>query len=357
MGKMLKKILKIIGIVLAAVVAFAVLFILFLTVTEYRPADVEDAVMLASSDGSQAPSEGSTVSVLSWNIGYCGLGAGSDFFMDGGKNVASADKETVQKYLDGIAAAVSDPANQSDIRMFQEVDTDSSRSYHINETKTLAGANASFATNFSCAFIPYPIPPIGTVHSGLLNTTDFPIETSQRIALPCPFSWPVRLGNLKRCLLVNYIPLENSDKYLVSVDLHLEAYDDGSGKAAQTAKLKEFLASEYAKGNYVIAGGDFNQEFPGALDVYPNTHADLWSPGTLDESLIPDGFSFAYDTSTPSCRLNNQPYDPSDTADTQYYVIDGFILSPNVTLETVKTIDEGFADSDHNPVRLTAKLG
>ena len=117
----------------------------------------------------------------------------------------------------------------------------------------------------------------------------------------------------------------------------------------------DYFPAGYTGTVYVTAKGD--RYYPSLKYAGITRHADLWSPGTLDESLIPDGFSFAYDTSTPSCRLNNQPYDPSDTADTQYYVIDGFILSPNVTLETVKTIDEGFADSDHNPVRLTAKLG
>ena len=52
----------------------------------------------------------------------------------------------------------------------------------------------------------------------------------------------------------------------------------------------------------------------------------------------------------------NQPYDPSDAANTQYYVIDGFILSPNVRLRSVETLDLGFARSDHNPVLLRVKL-
>ena len=41
---------------------------------------------------------------------------------------------------------------------------------------------------------------------------------------------------------------------------------------------------------------------------------------------------------------------------TQYYVIDGFILSPNVQLDEVKVLDEGFANSDHNPVSLQVTL-
>ena len=79
------------------------------------------------------------------------------------------------------------------------------------------------------------------------------------MSLPCPFSYPIRLANLKRCLLVNRIPIEGSDKELVVINLHLEAYDDGAGKEAQTRMLAQLLREETEKGNYVIAGGDFNQ--------------------------------------------------------------------------------------------------
>ena len=60
--------------------------------------------------------------------------------------------------------------------------------------------------------------------------------------------------------------------------------------------------------------------------------------------------------SVPSCRLLNQPYDASDMENTQHYVIDGLILSPNVQLKTVETVDAGFENSDHNPVLVTVVL-
>lgn len=173
--------------------------------------------------------------------------------------------------------------------------------------------------------------------------------------MPCPFKWPLRIANLKRCLLVSRIKLEDTDKELVIVNLHLEAYDDGEGKAAQTAELIDLLEEEYAKGNYVIAGGDFNQSFPGSLDAWPIIDDETWMPGILDESTLPDGWSFASDTETPSCRLLNKPYDPDDQT-SQHYVIDGFIISPNVEVTSAKTIDTGFEYSDHNPVRLSVKL-
>ena len=76
----------------------------------------------------------------------------------------------------------------------------------------------------------------------------------------------------------------------------------------------------------------------------------------LDANLLPDGWALAYDLRTPSCRLRNQPYDPSDTVGTQYYVIDGLIVSPNLTVKSVETIDAQFENSDHNPVRLEVVL-
>jgi hypothetical protein len=41
---------------------------------------------------------------------------------------------------------------------------------------------------------------------------------------------------------------------------------------------------------------------------------------------------------------------------TQYFSIDGFLVSPNVDVASVKTLDLGFEYSDHNPVLLTVSL-
>ena len=120
--------------------------------------------------------------------------------------------------------------------------------------------------------------------------------------------------------------------------------------------LTEFIRGEYEKGNYVIAAGDYNQAFPGTLAIYPNSHRENWNVGALTASDLPEGFSYAFDQRTPTCRLLNQPYDPADTKGTQYYVIDGFILSPNVHLESVETLDLGFENADHNPVHLKVTL-
>lgn len=348
----MKKALKILLGIIIFLLIFVAAFVAYLSITEFKPEPVEALEIKNTSGGKvQADHE---LNVLIWNIGYGGLGKESDFFMDGGENVKSADKETVEKYLEGICSTIDELEPQ--ILMLQEVDVNSSRTYGIDQTALLPGSNSSHALNYACDFVPFPLPPIGRVNSGIMSSSDFETSAAQRHSLPCPFSWPVSAANLKRCLLVSYLPIEGSDKELVLVNLHLEAYDDGEGKIAQTNQLRELIIREYEKGNYVIAGGDFNQSFPGALDVYANTHPELWEPGILDDSLLPEGWSYAYDLSLPSCRLLNQPYEPADTENTQHYVIDGFILSPNVELLSVETVDAGFEYSDHNPVSLKVSL-
>lgn len=354
---MVKKVFRIVLIVLGVVLLLAAGLILWLSVCEFNPADVTDVKVENNSQvGKFSPFLDQELTVISWNIGYAGLGKDSDFFMDGGENVSSADQDAVTASLLGIYKQLYSSDNQAGIYMLQEVDKDSARTYGMDESDCLGIYNSTYALNYSCPFVPYPLPPIGRVNSGLLTTTMYDIDSAERISLPCPFDWPVSTANLKRCLLVSYLPIEGSSSKLVIVNLHLEAYDDGEGKIAQTKQLREFIQSEYEKGNYVIAGGDFNQVFPGGIEKYPNEHPELWEPGIITEDIMPEGWSLAYDLETPSCRLLNQPYDPEDTENTQYYVIDGFIISPNIELISVETLDAGFEFADHNPVQLKVRL-
>lgn len=343
-----KRILRVIGIILAVIAALFAILLVFLTVTEYQPEAVEAVAVSGASDAAPGPD----VRILSYNIGYGALGKNQDFFMDGGSMVRPDSKADVETNLAGIAQTLEQ--HPADVVFLQETDLNSNRSYHINEMDYLSPAlpgNKAFAYNYKAAFVPYPIPMIGPVESGLLTSTGYQIADATRVALPVPFSWPISSCNLKRCLLVCRVPYEGRE--LVLVNLHLEAYDDGEGKAAQTKMLMDFLTAEYEKGNYVIAGGDFNQTFPD-IEQYPDVDTN-WKPGVLDADMLPAGWQFAVDASTPTCRLLSGPYS-GDRSNTQLFVIDGFILSPNVALREVKTIDTDFEYTDHHPVMLDAEL-
>ena len=397
----MRKVFKLVAAILLALLLLLIGFFGLLSAVEYRPADVTDLTLAgggtktlaateknsSESDGAETltePEEADSASddgaenadavesdetagdvissqeltVLSWNIGYSGLGKNADFFMDGGKGIRTQTKEQVQENLEAFASKLE--AENPDFVLLQEVDRNSTRSYRINGVDTLSARlpdyQTAFANNFKVLFLPYPVPPIGKVDSGILTLSRYQAERASRIQLPCPFSWPVRLVNLKRCLLAEYIPIEGSERQLVLVNLHLEAYDSGEGKIEQTKVLANFLEEEYSKGNYVIAGGDFNQSFSGTgTSMYPLQGEGFWECGLLEEEQFPEGWQFLMDNSVPSCRSLDRPYDPADEG-FQYYLIDGFIASPNVNAVNVETLDLGFVNSDHNPVKLTVQL-
>lgn len=354
---------KLFFIIPAAVIGIPVLAVvllfLFLTIVEYRPKPIED-VPFTSEKGMLLRE--TPVSIMSWNLGFAGLGKDEDFFMDGGKKSLPDSKAVVENYFSGIKETIG--TYPADILFAQEIDIKSKRSFNINQVdalKSFTGKGRSFAYNYNCVFVPIPFPPLGRIKSGVATYTGFEVISSQRRSLPVPFKWPLRVANLKRCILVSRIPVyENggdSGHELVLANFHLEAYDSGEGKIAQTKALTDFIESEYEKGNYVIAGGDFNQKFPGS-EAYPVISPDGWVPGELDANMLKDGWSFVYDDSMPTCRSLEAPYNDENAKahNWQYYVIDGFIISPNIKKISMNVIDLDFQNSDHNPVYMTFEL-
>lgn len=349
---MIKKIVKVIAVILVIIIIIAATVLIYFSIREYRPKPVEELTVNGTAEKQLSLHD--EFRIMTFNIGYGANSADADFFMDGGKMVEPDSKEIVERNLKGIMDVIRE--QNADVLFLQEADRNSKRSYHIDQVREITDqfqGNHSFAHNFLCDFVPYPVlTPIGKVDGGLVSLSKFQVERAQRYSLPTPFKWPVRTCQLKRALLVQRIPIEDSDKELVLVNLHLEAYDDGEGKKAQTELLAKILEEEYAKGNYCIAGGDFNQSFPLADNSkYPIIKKDYFVPASLDISVFSNHWQFAVDDSVPTSRLLNEPYD-KNSPDTQYYVIDGFILSDNLTLEEVKTVDHDFAWSDHNPVVL-----
>ena len=357
----MKKVLKGIGIVVAVIVVVVAVFIAVLTITEYKPEAEENAEIYSSGQAKEKIYKGSNLTIMSWNIGFAAQGADTDCFLDGGTMVIQTDEEGVNANLSAISETIS--SYNPDMMLLQEVDKDSKRSHNIDQYAYLqgefAGYSNSFALNYSTLYVPYPFPTTyGKVNAGLATFTKVTPESSTRISLPCSFSWPMSTVNLKRCLLVDRIKIEGTEKELVIVNLHLEAYDDGEGKAAQTKQLCELLQSEYDKGNYVIAAGDFNQTFSNCdTSAYPTIDVP-WQPPVVDVTEFGDDFTLMMDNSVPTCRSLDKVYTGADhdASAFQYYMIDGIIASDNITVNELKTIDTDFAYSDHNPIIMSITL-
>ncbi|HPZ00048.1 MAG TPA: endonuclease/exonuclease/phosphatase family protein [Clostridiales bacterium] len=357
-----RKALKIIGLILGILLGIILILFIILLAAEYRPKDIAELEL--SGKGTQTLSSGDALTVMTWNTGYGGLGEDADFFMDGGTNVMSADKAQVEENLAGIQSQIQ--KTNPDVVLLQEVDKNSKRTYHIDEIQSyedaLPGYQTTYAPNYKALYVPYPLKPttIGKVNAGQLTLSKYSMSEAERQSLPVSFSWPVSAFNLKRCLLVSRIPVEGTDKELVLVNLHLEAYDSGEGKIAQTKQLKTLLETEAKKGNYVIAGGDFNQSFSNFDNRdYPLISDKMWAPGQLDASEFDDNLRCVADNSVPSCRSLDRPLSSVKDTDPelfQYYMIDGFIISNNLSVNSLKTLDLQFKYSDHNPMVLKVTL-
>lgn len=348
-----------IATLISCFISLFILFVIYLQINEFKPQEKQNALLVYDPNPEDLVSD-KELSILTYNIGYACLGEKQDFYLDGGRQVRPESINDVKENLIGILHELNDI--RSDIYFFQEVDLKAKRSYKLNQLKILTEqfpSAYSFAYNLKVKYIPVPLfnDPIGEVYSGLLNISNFQIKEAQRISLPSSFSWPEKLANFKRCLLLNRLSIKNSDKDLVLINLHIDAYTDDKNKDAQINYLKKIMNEEEAKGNFVIAGGDFNAVFQSReSSSYPYVKNPYWQPAILDENLFDtQKWTYVFDQNAPSVKVNNLPYlGNEDKVFT--YVVDGFIVSKNIEVSEVKSINTNFKYSDHRPVKMTFKL-
>jgi endonuclease/exonuclease/phosphatase family metal-dependent hydrolase len=143
------------------------------------------------------------------------------------------------------------------------------------------------------------------------------------------------------------------EKNWTIASVHLAAFDEDA--AVRTRQLRELMAwaqAEYESGRRVVIGGDWN--FQLAETNFPNTTDArfLFWLFPFPQDALPPGWRIAADASIPSVRTNYQAYVPGENYVT---TIDGFIVSPNVAVESVHGFDLGFAHTDHQPVRVRVR--
>jgi len=295
------------------------------------------------------------ITLLTWNIGYGGLGKEMDFFYEGGKLVRPTE-EMNAKYLKGISDFL-EKESYRDIILLQEVDFDSKRSYQQNELaaikENLPAHVVTKAINYQSKFVPVPFfEPMGKVKSGLVTFSRYQPEQSERLASPVSYGWPKRLFQLKRGFLVNRIAVSNG-KELVLINLHNSAFDDADElRDAELGMLGDLAMKEYANGNYVIAGGDWNQSPPG-MNRSDISRYKAKTVRPLDKDLFPVDWIWAWDKHLPTNRDVDTPFDVTSSKTS---ILDYFLLSPNIELVDVQTFDLHFENSDHLPVGMTVRL-
>jgi hypothetical protein len=293
--------------------------LLWINSNEYKPSNLESVPVSRSL--ALKPLRGQPIELYSWNIGYTS---------------EPVTERNVEGNIWAIPAFIS--AAAGDIFFFQEVDVNARRTYRVDQAAYFSEAwkgSSAFAFYTKCPFIPVPFPHfIGKLESGLLTLNSYS-SAAERVSFPESSRWPERFSRFNCCLLVERMPVQDSDAELVLVNIYLDALDSNDDDfRTRMELLAEFLKNEYAKGNYCVAGGD--------LIKSGITEAEFTNPGIEEYSLFDAGWILAADPSVPGSRFQT--------------TISGFILSPNVELILVQTQEKEFKNSDHNPAKLSFSL-
>ena len=340
-------------IFIVVILAFAIL--IYNTITYYKPVRKEKLVV--SGAGYFNVPLNQEISLISWNLGYFGLGNTMDFFYDGGIRVRPTPDE-FQKSLNGILNFLA-KLETIDIFLLQEIDTSSKRSYFVNEVdfinEFLPLYSYVFAKNYDVSFVPFPLrEPMGKVVSGMMSLSKVKPFEAFRYPFKSHYTWPKQMFLPRRCFVYTKYRLPEG-KYLVVINTHNSAYNDAAKlREEESEMLRTMMLEEYSYGNYVIVGGDWNRNPPGFnKDGFSQNEVGMTMEPALDSSFLPTGWKWIYDPAIPTNRDVSEAYKKGRTRTT---IIDYFIVSPNLEVIENKTLRTNFEFSDHQPVYLKVKL-
>ena len=374
-----KKVIKITGIILLALVIVLAAYIIYLYASYHRIPDNQELQVEEISQNTEAGNELTTeknYSALTYNIGFGAYTPDFSFFMDGGKSSWAKSKDSVKETIKGAGELVA--SKDPDFALVQEIDLDATRSYHVNEysilKENIPAYNCVFAQNYDSAFLFYPFTqPHGKSKAGLALFSKYPITGSLRRSFPISTSF-TKFFDLDRCYSISSVPVDNG-KELVIFELHMSAYGNSDAiREGQIRMLSEDMQKEYEAGNYVICGGDFNHDLKAAdtqskaSDASNNTQTDSGDSAEPESwaypfprSELPEHFSFCLDQLSEdeknnlwnSARNADMEYVPGET----YTVtLDGFIISDNVECTKYENVNTGYSYSDHDPVYMEFQL-
>ncbi len=286
--------------------------------------------------------------LLTWNLGYGGEGAGADFFADGGRRLIPSNRSTVERYTRGIRKTID--SHTADIYLLQEA----ARPSTVNHNVDVLGAVASSLSCYALSYSPKVAEVFLGIHINIGQATlsRWTPRSSKRLALPgIPGS---HLLKQRYFLLVNRYAVSGSRHELVIANAHLAVFDkNAETRMAELRTISSFLESEYAKGNYVIVGGDWNLEFEKLHRPHTTEAKYLTWVHPFPVWFPPKGFHRGYDPNVPTVRSLDQPYRRGKNFVTTG---DGFVYSPNIKMTRIGVIQDGFAYSDHQPVAATFEL-
>ncbi len=345
---MRKYIIQISIFFVASVIAVPIFLIAMLQITNYNPPEIE---VLENNQISDTIAIGQPLGLVTWNIGYAGLGDDMDFFYDGGTKVRTSLARTRQN-MDSIKLWLKEHAPE--FVVLQEVDFNSKRTYYMDQFDRIGKELNAFdnfvrAYNYKVRYLPFPpTKPLGRIESGLVSFSRYKPFESSRHSFLARYSWPKQLWMLDRAFLVQKFHTSNG-KALYIINTHKTAFDDGTIRHKETGQISEYAFNLYKDGNYVIIAGDWNQiPTQNGSSAKENTKGTFLAKA-LNTEMFPSDWTIVYDNENPT----NRSLETSVRENWETYTLDFAVCSPNVSVSSCMVQPLGFRFSDHNPVKIS----
>lgn len=289
--------------------------------------------------------------LVTWNLGYAGLGRESDFVTDGGRRFLPPSRKVVKKNIETTTEILS--RQTADIFLLQELAKSGPLTLWHNLLKhvdqALPNMSRAFYPDIKTQLLP---PPVRFVHGlGIYSTK---VAGSVHLA-PLPLDKNDVFPGVKRkyAALVMTLPIDGCAHNWSIINVHLSAFDDAAAlRRRQLDAVLELAQQEYSKGNAVVVGGDWNMQLTDT--AFPSTTQEqyLFWIHAFPENVLNPGWVLAIDETVPTVRTNERSFQDDENYRT---IIDGYILSPNVEIVNIEGVETGFESSDHQPVSLHVK--
>ncbi len=315
---------------------------LYLTITEYKPEEIEDTIRYRKTKDN---THYASYNIVTYNIGYCTHDKVTKKQNESSQYSFKIESEVVYDNLIAMTNIIKD--TDCEFTLIQEADLASSRSGKVDQVEFISSElndmNSSFAYNYNAKYIPFPLThPVGGTYSGLLTLSKYPALSSKRHSLDGHETYPRSLFYLKRCMLVEEYLLPNKKK-LIIINVHLASYDKNNlFRTEQIHHVLRYINKIYnRKENAVIVGGDFNFLMnPEELKVDTPDWLER-----LPEEVYSSEFTPVYPKTGHTVKSGDLQFN-----------IDGYLVSKNVRVLQCDIIDDDFTHSNHNPVKMTFQI-
>jgi endonuclease/exonuclease/phosphatase family metal-dependent hydrolase len=313
----------------------------------FHPASTMDLEISGPTGARVSPED--QITFLSWNIGFAGMSAEMDFIPDGGRHFRASSAEQVALNTRSILERIH--TVNAPVLFLQEL----SRSSFLTRGIDVLDIFQKGLTRYQSAFTPTTntglLPIVGRLEIGKATWSTLEMTGGVRLALPTESDFPtVTIQHFN--ILETRLPVEGADWEWVLFNIHLAAFDDGPLRREQLTRVVALMAEEFAAGNRVVAGGDWNLLLADTEFPYSTDEKNRFWVRELPGEVVPAGWQWGVDPSTPTCRTLEQPYRPGVN---YTCIIDGFLVSPNVEILSTETVNLEFANSDHHPVVMAVR--